>query len=552
MSRSHFVDSGYSVIVPRYAAAPCLESMPTIPRMAELRRRDLLRQALLASAAVSLGGWPAGARAQPRFDRDPFSLGVASGYPTSDGMVLWTRLAPQPLAPDGGMPPAAVPVTWELSQDEQFHRIAHRGIAYAEAEWAHSVHVEVQGLEPGREYWYRFSAGEARSRPGRTRTAPAQGAALERLRIALASCQQYEHGYYVAYRNIVADDPDLIVHVGDYIYELSWGRDSVRQHGSGECYTLADYRVRHALYRSDADLAAAHAACPWFLTWDDHEVDNDYAGDSSEEADDPELFHARRAAAYRAYYEHMPLPRRAAPAGAAMRLYASATFGSLLNLHLLDERQYRSPLACPKPGQAGSNRVRAEDCPALFDESRSMLGERQEAWLGARLKGSRARWNLLGQGVVMAYVTEEPRPSRLFWTDGWNGYQAARARLLRQVHDTRVSNPVVLSGDIHSFVAADLHLEPADPTTPCVASELVTTSITSQPPTETMLRKYAEYNPNVLLATGISRGYVRLDVSPQALRADLVAMETVRQRDSAARVLASFAIESGRPGLKRA
>jgi alkaline phosphatase D len=180
-----------------------------------------------------------------------------------------------------------------------------------------------------------------------------------------------------------------------------------------------------------------------------------------------------------------------------------------------------------------------------------MLGERQEGWLGAQLRASRTRWNLLGQGVVMAYVTEEPRPARLFWTDSWNGYHAARARLLRQLHDTRVSNPVVLSGDIHSFVAADLHLEPADPTTPCVASELVTTSITSQPPSEALLRKYSEYNPNVLLANGASRGYVRLDVSPARLQADFVALATVRQPQSSASVLASFAIESGRPGLER-
>ena len=520
--------------------------------MTGLKRRDLLRQALWASAAASFGVWPKRTPAQPRFERDPFSLGVASGYPTPDGVVLWTRLAPDPLAPDGAMPPAAVPVTWEVSSDEQFRRIARHGVAYAEPEWAHSVHVEVSGLEPGREYWYRFSAGETRSRVGRTHTAPKQDAGLARVRIAVASCQQYEHGYYVAYRSIVADDPDLIVHVGDYIYELTWGKDLVRHHGTGECYTLTDYRARHALYRTDPDLAAAHAACPWLVTWDDHEVDNDYAADRSEEADDPELFHARRAAAYRAYYEHMPLPRRAAPAGAAMRLYSSSTYGDLLSLHLLDERQYRSPPACPKPGRGGSNRVHSEECPALLDESRTMLGERQEAWLGAQLESSRARWNLLGQGVVMAYVTEEPRPSRRFWTDSWNGYHAARSRLLRQLHDTRAANPVVLSGDIHAFVAADLHLEPADPTTPCVASELVTTSITSQPPAEGLLRKYAEYNPNVLLATGASRGYLRLDVSPQALRADWVAMQTVRQRDSAARVLASFAIEAGRPGLKRA
>lgn len=517
-----------------------------------MKRRDLLRHGVFAAGTAAFGSWTRRALAQPRFSRNPFSLGVASGYPTSDGVVLWTRLAPEPLAPDGGMPPAVVPVMWELAHDEQFRRIAHQGVAYAEPDWAHSVHIDVQNLEPSREYWYRFTAGDARSLIGRTWTAPAPDASPDRLRVAVASCQQYEHGYYVAYRKMIADQPDLIVHVGDYIYELSWGTKRIRSHVPGECYTLTDYRVRHAQYRSDPDLAAAHAACPWLLTWDDHEVDNDYAGDTSEQNDDPALFLARRAAAYRAYYEHLPLPRRAVPFGASMRIYAWCAFGDLLSMSLLDERQYRSPQACPQPGQAGSRRVRAEDCTQLFEAARTMLGERQEAWLGARLQESRARWNLLAQGVVLAYVNEESKPARRFWTDSWNGYPAARSRLLRQLHDRRVSNPVVLSGDIHSFVVSDLHLEPADSDTPRVASELVTTSITSQPPAESLLQRYREYNSDVLLATGASRGYLRLDVSRSALQADLVAMDTVEQPETGSRVLASFAIESGSPGIKRA
>ena len=261
--------------------------------------------------------------------------------------MLWTRLAPEPLAPDGGMPPAATPVTWELAHDEQFQKVVRSGTAYAEPDWAHSVHVEIAGLEPAREYWYRFIAGDARSPAGHTWTAPKSDGRLERMRINLASCQQYEHGYFSAYHQMLADHPDLIVHVGDYIYELSWGKERIRSHGAGECYTLSDYRVRHALYRSDPDLQAAHAMCPWLLMWDDHEVDNDYAGAISEEDDDPALFLGRRAAAYRAYYEHMPLPRRAVPFGADMRLYASCRFADLVALHLLDERQYRTPHACP-------------------------------------------------------------------------------------------------------------------------------------------------------------------------------------------------------------
>ncbi len=514
-------------------------------------RRKVLSNGLIIAGAAALGPWPRRAFGQTRLTRDPFTLGVASGYPTPDGFVLWTRLAPELLAPDGGIPPVAMPVKWELANDEQFRTVVRSGTVYAEPDWAHSVHVEVAGLEPAREYWYRFTAGDARSPVGRTWTAPRNNARLERMRINLASCQQYEHGYYTAYRQMLVDHPDLIVHVGDYIYELSWGTEHVRSHGAGECYTLSDYRVRHALYRSDPDLQAAHALCPWLLMWDDHEVDNDYAGATSEEDDDPALFLARRAAAYRAYYEHMPLPRRAAPFGADMRLYASCRFADLVALHLLDERQYRTPHACPPDGRAGSTRVRPEECPALLDEKRTMLGQRQENWLTGQLRGSRASWNFLAQGVVMAYANEEQPPARRFWTDSWNGYPAARSRLMRQLHDNRVANPIVLSGDIHAFVVSDLHLDPANPETPRVASELVTTSITSQPTSKSLLDRYHDYNPAVFLATGAARGYVRIDVTRAALRADLVAMDTVKERTSTSRVMASFAAEAGGSGLKR-
>ena len=514
-------------------------------------RRKVLSNGLIIAGAAALGPWSRRAFGQTRLTRDPFTLGVASGYPTPDGFVLWTRLAPELLAPDGGIPPVAMPVKWELANDEQFRTVVRSGTVYAEPDWAHSVHVEVAGLEPAREYWYRFTAGDARSPVGRTWTAPRNNARLERMRINLASCQQYEHGYYTAYRQMLVDHPDLIVHVGDYIYELSWGTEHVRSHGAGECYTLSDYRVRHALYRSDPDLQAAHALCPWLLMWDDHEVDNDYAGATSEEDDDPALFLARRAAAYRAYYEHMPLPRRAAPFGADMRLYASCRFADLVALHLLDERQYRTPHACPPDGRAGSTRVRPEECPALLDEKRTMLGQRQENWLTGQLRGSRASWNFLAQGVVMAYANEEQPPARRFWTDSWNGYPAARSRLMRQLHDNRVANPIVLSGDIHAFVVSDLHLDPANPETPRVASELVTTSITSQPTSKSLLDRYHDYNPAVFLATGAARGYVRIDVTRAALRADLVAMDTVKERTSTSRVMASFAAEAGGSGLKR-
>ena len=263
---------------------------------ANRRRRRLLQQLVgLAGASLLPPGSLRAAQAM-RFAENPFTLGVASGYPTPDDVVLWTRLAPSPMAPGGGMAPEVVAVEWEVASDAAFRSVVRSGVEYATPEWAHSVHVEPGGLEAGRPYWYRFTAGGARSPVGRTATAPARGASPERLRLAVASCQQYEHGYYTAYQAMVADEPDLILHLGDYIYELSWGDRRIRQHGTPECHSLDDYRARYALYKGDPLLQAAHQACPWLLTWDDHEVENDYAADVSEEDDEPEWFLARRAA----------------------------------------------------------------------------------------------------------------------------------------------------------------------------------------------------------------------------------------------------------------
>ena len=439
-----------------------------------------------------------------------------------------------------------VPVDWEISADEGFRWVVQRGTTYATPDWAHSVHVEPVALEPGTRYWYRFASGGFRSAAGRTRTAPALGTDPGRLRLAVASCQQYEHGYYVAYRHMLDDELDLVLHVGDYIYERSWGRNLVWRHGAPECYTLDDYRTRHALYRGDHDLQAAHASCPWMVTWDDHEVDNDYANDTSEENDDPALFLARRAAAYQAYYEHMPLPRRAVPFGPNMRLYCTQAFGGLANLLMLDERQYRATQACPRPGRRGANRV--GDCAELFDPARSKLGARQEEWLAAQLAASKAQWTLLAQGTVVAYIDEQPGPGELFWTDGWNGYPVARDRLLDTLATTKAANPVVLSGDIHAFLVASLNHRASDLSTPIVASELTTTSISSQGVPQKAVEERLRANPNLLFADSDRRGYLLLDVDRERLEAQLVAMETVATPDAGRFVLATFVVESGRPG----
>jgi len=478
------------------------------------------------------------------FDSYPFTLGVASGYPSPESVVLWTRLT-------GDLAPMAIPVRWEVFAEESLRTAVASGQALADPLWAHSVHVEAQGLEPERWYWYRFSAGGAQSPVGRTRTAPRAETAPPRLRFAFASCQQYEQGYYGAYRHVVADAPDLVAFLGDYIYESSWGRQLVRSHASPETYTLADYRARYALYRSDPDLQAAHAACPWIVTWDDHEVDNDYADDRPEDGMEHDAFLERRAAAYRAFYEHMPLPPRMRPEGPNMRIYTHLDWGALARFYVLDDRQYRSWHACPRPKRrGGSNTIDIERCPQLPAPGRSMLGRRQEQWLDRQLQESRAAWNVIAQQTRMAQFDYKPGPGRSAWTDAWDGYPAARQRLLKSAG--RVRNPVVIGGDVHTFFANQLKLDFDDAKAPVVASEFVTTSITSESWAQERLNQYLPDNPHILLAESRSRGYTRVDVTPKRFQVDLRGMETVQRRDAPCSTLASFVVDDGIPGPVRA
>ena len=512
------------------------------------------RQFLVASSSLLLAAPLARAagRAPLRFAADPFSLGVASGFPSPDSMVLWTRLAPQPLAPGGGMDPVVVPVQWELAADERFAKVVRSGITWAEPALGHSVHVEPEGLEAGRDYWYRFRVGNTVSPVGRTWTATPAGQSRNSLQIAVACCQHWETGFYTAYQQILRDAPDMILHVGDYIYENNRARNRVRDHGTAECYTLEDYRARYALYRSDAGLRAAHAACPWMLVPDDHEVDNDYANDISEDDDVPALFLARRALAYQAYYENQPLPRRAVPMGPDIRLYSSRALGDLASIHLLDERQYRSPHACPAPGRRGGNRVNVDDCPQLLDSSRTMLGAQQEVWIDARLASDKARWNLVVQGVVTAYVQEEPGSKLRYWTDSWNGYAPARQRLMDSISNRAPPNPLIIGGDIHAFIASDIRRRPGDNSTPLLTSELVATSVSSEGAGKAVMDATLGGRPEVHYADDAKRGYLRLQLDAKQVRADMVAMDSVREPTSKASVAASFVLEAGRRGLQSA
>ena len=496
------------------------------------------RRFLQGTAALLVSNLFAGCAA-PRFKSYPFTLGVASGYPAPDGVVLWTRLLA--LEESG-----AVPVRWELAEDEAMRKVVASGTEEARAEWAHSVHVEASGLQPDRWYWYRFTAGDAQSPVGRTRTAPAADARAARLRFAFASCQQYEQGYFGAYRHIVRDEPDLIAFLGDYIYESSWGRDHVRKHGAPKPVTLQDYRARYALYKSDADLQQAHAACPWIFTWDDHEVENDYADDRSQDGMPREEFLALRAAAYRACYEHMPMPASMRPKGPAMQIYTEVGWGRLASFYVIDDRQYRAHQVCPQR-KGGSTVVDPEICKEINDPSRSLLGSAQEAWLERAMGSSPTAWNILAQQTLMAQADRKPGPGRAFWTDGWDGYPAARKKLLGFLHDRKILNPVVIGGDVHAHYVADLKPDFDDQKSPVVASEFCGTSITSQGPSQKQIDDRLPDNPHIKYGSA-RRGYVRVEVTPKRLLADLRGMDGVKTRDAGCGTLKSFVVEDGKAG----
>jgi alkaline phosphatase D len=514
--------------------------------MDRARRRFLKGSAALgASAMLPL---PRRLLAQPRFSTNPYTLGVASGYPHPSGVTLWTRLASRS-AP--GLDLADVEVSWEVAEDDMFRTIAARGAVIASSALAHSVHIDITGLEAARPYWYRFRAADAVSPVGRTRTAPKAEDTAARLRFAFAACQQYEQGYFTAYRHMAREDLDLVIHLGDYIYESSWGRNHVRVHNAEEPYTLDDYRNRYALYKSDEDLQAAHAAFPWLVTWDDHEVDNDYANDRSQDLDTRELFLARRAAAYQAYYEHMPLPAWARPRGSAMRVYARSAYGRLASFFVLDTRQYRSHQVCTRPDRGGGNVVREEECPQRLDAGLTFLGREQEEWLNAGVSASGARWNFIAQQTLMAQADRRPGPGADYWTDGWDGYPRARERLLASLARPNVSNPVVLSGDVHMAAVADLKKDFDDPKSAAVATELVCPSITSQGPTQKRVELLLQENPHIKFANGARRGYTTVEVTPKRCVTRMRTIASEKEPDSPVRNLSVHAIEDGRAGAYR-
>ncbi|WKB51297.1 alkaline phosphatase D family protein [Eleftheria terrae] len=522
-----------------------------------MQRRTLLTQLGRSAAALALGSLfgsspgqgPLPDPSERSFADYPFTLGVASGMPRPDSIVLWTRLAPRPYEPGGGLRPTPLAVRWELADDEHFSRPVRAGEQLARPEHAHSVHVQVDRLESGRVYFYRFICGDAVSPIGRTRTAPAEDAPVQRLRLALASCQHYEQGHYAAHRELAARDLDFVLFVGDYIYETSNPTYMVRRHEGRTPTRLDAFRRRHATYKLDPHLRAAHAAHPWILTWDDHEVENDYAADHSRFGGDPHSFLMRRAVAYKAYFEHLPIAPGRAPNGPAMRIHDRYAWGRLAELWTLDARQFRSPQACGEDGPNGGGRLLSR-CASVADPGRSVFGAEQERWLDSGLQHSLRSWKLIGQASQISSWGVDTPFGRSIYSDAWDGYPAARERLLRGIARGGVQDVIALGGDVHRHVAAQLRAAPNDPGSPIVASEFVTSSLTSRglPGVATALIRSA--NPDLLHARGDERGYAVLELTPRQARCEFRA--TAFPVAEAARLYtqAAFVVERGHAGVQ--
>jgi alkaline phosphatase D len=503
----------------------------------------------MAALALAALGLPASDRswAQLRLPVNPFALGVASGAPTHEGVVLWTRL----YDPRQALPAQDLPVRWEVALSPDFGRVLQSGASLAVAGLAHAVHVEVSGLPANQWFHYRFRVGEHVSPVGTTRTFAAPGMPQQALRVGYASCQHFEHGYFSAYTHLALERPDLLVFLGDYIYEYAPGRNGIRAHTGGWCLDLPGYRERYAQYRLEPELQQMHAACPWLLTWDDHEVQNDYAGLQQGSAGPPADFAARRAAAYQAYYEHMPLPTRALMAalaglqqGAELRLYARYRLGDLVNLCMLDTRQYRHPQVCTPGERSGSALIDPARCDALADPQRSLLGRAQEQWLEQQMADAQGPgWNLLAQSTLLGASITRTREGEKIWNDGWDGYPAARARLTGQLQRHRVPNVVMLGGDVHENWVGYIKRDYSDPGSESLGVELCGTSISSRNSRSTQAR--LQRNPHFIYAEGTRRGYGLLHISHEALVVHLRALIDPRDRHTGIETLARFRLASG-------
>jgi alkaline phosphatase D len=502
---------------------------------------------LLAACSGDDGGGASGTTSAPsttlhtaRLDGDPFRLGVASGDPASDSVVLWTRLAPQPLAPDGagGMPDDPVDVRWQLAADDGFGSIVAEGTATALPDEGHSLHVVADGLDPAASYHYRFTVGEFTSPPGRTRTLPPEGEAVDRFRLAVANCQWFESGRYAAYRHMADEDLDLVLHLGDYIYEYAAGAGRRASAPANEVTTLPDYRLRYASYKVDRDLQAAHAAFPFVATWDDHEVANNYLGDTvpggrRANARLPE----RRAAAYRAWWENLPT-RLPAPEDDHADIYRDLVVGNLARITVLDERQYADVAPCRGEGvddDFGDCRERQED--------RTRLGEAQESFLQSAMTRADTTWNLVGNPVVLAGIDAGDTESA-FYLDTWDGYPDAQRRMIETLGAAQ--NPVVLTGDYHAGMVLDVNQRPFDTDSELIATELMAPPISSILFPGDVSRRTPQLREQLN-----GHGYLTVTTEPDQVTAEFRVLRDVQNVDSPIRTRSTWRIAAGNPRARQ-
>ncbi|MFJ6948833.1 alkaline phosphatase D family protein [Streptomyces wuyuanensis] len=504
--------------------------------MTRLNRRDLLKAAGAAGALnlawpLSAGLTPAQAREAAEalgadYDPAPFTLGVASGDPQTGSVLLWTRLAPEPLAGEQPLP-EIVEVDWVVATDPALRRVVARGTAPASATLGHSVHVPVSGLRPGTRYWYAFTALGRTSRTGRTRTAPAGHVAS--VRFAAANCQAFHDGFYAAHRGIAREDVDFVIHLGDYIYEHGQvggvPADHVRDHEGGEIFTVADYRRRHALYKGDRSLREAHAAHPWFLTWDDHEVVNDYSGTGGGAP-----FMKRRAAAYQAWYENMPHRDAGASGLPDPEIHRTRRWGDLLELTVLDLRSHRS----------------AQNLP-----DGTILGARQKAWLKRNVDRAPDTWHVWANSIMLSQLRGRPGGPYMF-TDQWDGFLAERREVLSHVHAGGLEDLVVITGDWHSAFVDDIRPDYDDTSSPVIGTEFTAHSVTSGAYSADWNKANGPLmgaaNPHLKYFEGNRYGYDVYEVTPRRFSARMRVVADRRDPVSPVTTLTTFHVDRGRAG----
>lgn len=517
-----------------------------------ITRRTLLQSSLASIALIgfSKNGW-----GNQAWHSDPFTMGVASGSPTDSSIVLWTRLDSKALD-STGISQQNVDVTWQIARDERFIDIAAKGVAQAMPALGHSIHAEVNGLEPARQYFYRFMVGDAVSATGRTKTFPAMNASVDRLKLAYASCQQWGNGYYSAYRHMAKEDIDFVLFLGDYIYEYPASIPPVRYTPGGWITTLEDYRARYALHKSDPDLQAVHQAFPWVMTWDDHEVQNDYAGDFEGRSGVPVAdFMARRRAAYQAYYENMPIRRATfakllASESMNAKLFDRVQFGQLANIFMLDDRQYRDRQVCNPDNRPGSSMVEPDKCAVWNDPNRTLLGSEQEQWLRQSFSTTQTQWNIIGQQSVFGQRFNESNGIEKLWNDGWDGYDASRRRMIDTMIATKLANPIMFGGDVHENWVGHIKADYNKPDSATLGVEFCGTSITSlSGMKQDQANKVLARNPHFVFADTTHRGYGVAHFSKKELRTTLKGVKDATDPASDIFKLAEFVVPTGRSEL---